>query len=355
MSGIVTASLRFSDALEAARSRNASDVHLSCGMPPILRIDGILVRTPEDALTSDDVQEIAASRLDEPEMATLRTKGELTVAFEDPEFGTLRIHSYACADGLTLAVRLLNSSVPTLESLRLPEPMNSLPECERGMIVVAGPTGSGKSTTLAGLVDRINERSARRIVTIEDPIEYRHQSRRSLISQREIGRDAPNLGAALRGVLRADPDVIVVGEMRDAESMSEALAAAETGHLVLTTVHAGDAAQTVDRIVDAFSGALHDQVRAQVARVLVAVACQHLVRRNGGNGRRAVVELLFGTDAVRNLIRESKNHQLKNAMATGKRHGMQTLEQHLTELLRNRDIDAHEAHRLGVAAGPTAA
>ena len=185
-------------------------------------------------------------------------------------------------------------------------------------------------------------------MTIEDPIEYYHDNRRSIVTQREIGRDTPSLAAALRGVLRADPDVIVIGEMRDAEAMAGALTAAETGHLVLTTLHTGSAAQTVDRIVDSFSGALQSQVRAQLAQVLLAVSCQHLVRRACGRGRRAAVEVLSCTDAVRNLIRESKSHHLKNAMATGRRYGMQTLEQHVSELLHDREIDSSEARRFGV-------
>lgn len=338
--------IRFCDAIDAARARNASDVHLGSGMPPILRVDGRLERTPDETLTASDVQGIAARLLDERGLARLASDGDLTIALSYPDLGTLRVHLYVATDGPAIAIRLLDRGIPSLESLRLPDAMNAIPERDRGIVILAGPTGCGKSTTMAALVDRINERSARRIVTIEDPIEYRHHSRQSIVTQREIGRDTPDLRAALRGALRADPDVIVVGEMRDAETMAGALAAAETGHLVLTTLHTGDAAQTVERIVDAFSGGLQAQIRAQLAQVLIMVACQHLVRRASGNGRCAVVELLFGTDAVRNLIRESKAHQLQNAMATGRRFGMQTLEQHIAELLRERAIDIGEARRL---------
>ncbi|MEO6835117.1 MAG: PilT/PilU family type 4a pilus ATPase [Candidatus Tumulicola sp.] len=345
------AAIRFRDAIVAGRARNASDVHLGADTPPVLRIDGALERMPEPPLTAGDLREIAAALLADTEMSRLATQGDLTTAWTESELGTMRAHIYVGERGLTIAVRLLDRKIPSLESLRLPEAIGSLPQRERGMVILAGPTGSGKSTTMAAIVDRINADSARRIVTIEDPIEYHHASRRSIVTQREIGRDTPDLQAALRGVLRADPDVIVVGEMRDAESMAGALTAAETGHLVLTTLHTGDASQTVERIVDAFSGVLQSQIRAQLAQVLVAVACQHLVRRARGTGRCAAVELLFGTDAVRNMIRDSKAHQLKNAMATGRRFGMQTLEQHVAELLRDREIDADEARRLGVGDG----
>jgi twitching motility protein PilT len=342
------AAIRFADAIETARRSKASDVHLESGLPPILRRDGELERLAGEILTAGDLDEVAAGLLSEGDRERLARDGDFTVSRDDCELGLLRIHCYRGTAGVTLAVRLLERKIPTLESLRLPEAMNAFPHHERGIVILAGPTGSGKSTTLAALISRINERYARRILTIEDPIEYRHESRRSIVTQREIGRDTPNLGAALRGALRADPDTIVVGEMRDAETMAGALAAAETGHLVLTTLHTGDAAQTVDRIVDSFSGGLQNQIRVQLAQVLVAVACQHLVRRACGTGRRAAVELLIGSDAVRNLIREAKSHQLRNVMATGKRLGMQTLEQHATELVRDREIDANEARRLGV-------
>jgi twitching motility protein PilT len=203
---------------------------------------------------------------------------------------------------------------------------------------------------MAAMIDRINARSAKRIVTIEDPIEYRHRNRRSFLTQREIGRDTPTLAAALHGALRSDPDVIVIGELRDGNAVRAALIAAETGHLVLATIHTGDAPQTVDRLIDAFEGAAAAQVRAQLAGVLLGVTCQRLVRRGDGKGRRAVVEVMMGTDGIKNLIRDGKTHQLGNAIATGRQHGMQTMSQHVAELLRTRCIDAVDAASLGVAA-----
>ncbi|HEU5479573.1 MAG TPA: PilT/PilU family type 4a pilus ATPase [Candidatus Tumulicola sp.] len=356
MNAALLPAVRFFDALEAARERGGSDVHVSAGLPPVLRVDGSLERLPEEPFSAEDVCAIVTELFRDDQFARLKAKGDHTTARCDARFGTLRVHAYAGMGGWTIAVRLLDREIPSLEALRLPQAMHSLAGRERGLVIIAGPTGSGKSTTLAALVDRINDTSGRRIVTIEDPIEYRHESRQSVVTQRELGRDTPELGVALRGALRADPDVIVVGEMRDAESMAGALTAAETGHLVMTTLHTGNAAQTVERIVDSFSGSQQTQVRTQLAQVLAAVACQRLVPRARGIGRCAIVELLFGTDAVRNLIRESKAHQLKNVMATGKRFGMQTFEQHVAELVRDRELDPAEAVRLGFAdAGKTVA
>lgn len=345
------AMVQFSDALEAARTRDASDVHLAAGLPPILRVDGRLEAMPDPALGAEALTAIAVRCFSEERLGELRAGGDLTVAVSDAAFGTLRVHGYVAGGSIVIAVRLLGRKIPSLESLALPHAMSALAAVDRGLVLVSGPTGSGKSTTLAALVDRMNALGARRIVTIEDPIEYRFESRRCVVTQRELGRDTPDLATALRGVLRADPDVIVVGEMRDAPTMAAALTAAETGHLVLSTLHTGDAPQTIDRVIDAFEGVRQNQVRAQLAAVLVAVACQHLVPRAGARGRRAIVELLFGNDAVRNLIRESKTHQIRNAIATGRRDGMQTFEQHAVELLRNREIEDADARPFTAGGG----
>jgi twitching motility protein PilT len=340
--------IRLRDTIQTARLRNASDIHLDVEHQPVLRIDGELEAIGGMALSRDELEEIVESFTDDSERNAWKRDRELTTTCSDAEFGEMRVHIYRGMRGPAIAIRLLQHHIPTLEALGLPEAVATLAERDRGLVIVAGPTGSGKSTTLAALVALINARSARRIVTIEDPIEYRHESRSSLITQREIGRDTPSLSAALHGVLRADPDVIVVGEIRDPDAIRGALIAAETGHLVLTTIHTGDAPQTIDRVIDVFSGELAGQVRAQLAQVLVAVVCQHLVSRADGSGRCAVVEILFGTDAVRNLIRDAKVHQLKNVMATGRRFGMQTLEQHVAVLIAERRIDPAEALRLAL-------
>jgi twitching motility protein PilT len=329
------------DAVRFARSKNASDVHFEAGAPPAVRIDGVLQAVGDRPLAASEVEavgaELFAARPIGPD------EGDVSVAWCDDELGTLRGHAFRSLTGIAIAIRLFPRTIPALESLDLPSSVTELGDRPRGLILIAGPTGSGKSTTMASLVDRINTRAAKRIVTIEDPIEYRHRNRRSFVTQREIGRDTPSLDAALRGVLRCDPDVIVVGELRDGDAVRAALTAAETGHLVFATVHTGDAPQTIDRIVDAFEGAASAQVRAQLANVLLGVTCQRLVRRADGKGRRAVVEVMIATEGVRNLIRDGKTHQLANAIATGRQHGMQTLAQHAAELLRSRRIDAGDA------------
>ncbi len=337
------------DSVRFARSKNASDLHVEAGAPAAVRIDGVLQPFDEAPLSASDVQAFSAELLG---TRTMRLdEGDVSVAWCDDELGTLRGHVFRSLMGIAVAVRLFPRSIPALESLDLPPCVAELGECARGLILIAGPTGSGKSTTMAALVDRINARAAKRIVTIEDPIEYRHSNRHSFVTQREIGRDTPSLEAALRGALRSDPDVIVVGELRDGDAVRAALTAAETGHLVLATVHTGDAPQTVARIVDAFEGAAAAQVRAQLAGVLLGVTCQRLVRRADGNGRRAVVEVMIATEGVRNLIRDGKTHQLSNAIATGRQHGMQTMAQHAVELLRLRRIEPADAAALGADAG----
>lgn len=338
-------SFGLSDAVRYARSKNASDLHVEAGAPAAVRIDGVLQAMHDVALSAGDVELLAAEVLGSRAMRP--DEGDVSVAWSGGELGTLRAHAFRSLNGIALSIRLFPRAIPTLESLDLPASVTDLADRSRGLILIAGPTGSGKSTTLAALVDRINTRAAKRIVTIEDPIEYRHDNRRSFVTQREIGRDTPSLEAALHGVLRCDPDVIVVGELRDGGAIRASLTAAETGHLVLATVHTGDAPQTVDRIVDAFEGAAAAQVRSQLSGVLLGVTCQRLVRRADGKGRRAVVEVMIATEGVRNLIRDGKTHQLANAIATGRQHGMQTLAQHAAELFRSRRIDAFDAASLG--------
>lgn len=339
--------LRLMDAVRYARRRDASDLHLCAGTTPVVRIDGELQPAGGSALKCDEVRAIMTRLLGAEALESVESGKDVSAAWIDDEAGPMRVHGFRFTGGLAIAIRLLGLGVPRLETLGLPEVVDSLCNRERGLILFAGPTGSGKSTSLAAVVDRINASFARRIVTIEDPVEYRHVNKHSVITQREIGRDTVSCSDAITGALRADPDVIMVGEMRDVATMQAALVAAETGHLVLATLHTGDAVETIDRIVDAFSGAERGQVRAQLSQVLTAVVCQHLVRRAGGSGRRAVTEVLLATDAVRSIIREARSHQLRNVMATGRALGMHTLEQHLAELLAAREIDAECARFVG--------
>ena len=334
--------MRLAELLRLARSKNASDLHVAPNVIPVLRIDGrleqfgALTSTHECALMGDELlSEAARQRLAE--------FGDATVAHRDPELGSFRIHAYRTSEGLSFGIRLLAVTIPTLESLHLPSAVAAFAQRQSGLILFAGPTGSGKTTALAALIDRINRNDARHIITIEDPIEYEHASQKSIVSQREVGRDVRTFARALTGALRSDPDVVLVGELRDSETMRAALTAAETGHLVFATLHTGDSPQTIDRIIDAFPSEAQTQVRVQLSHTLLAVVCLRLVPRLSGPGRRAAGEVLIANDAVRNLIRDQKTHQIRNVITTGRQSGMQTLETHLSELVMRREISLEAA------------
>lgn len=338
--------VRLADMLHIGRQQDASDIHLVPGLPAALRVDGELQFLTGSPLSSDDTTEIARSLFAPEAFARLESGSDVSTTRVADDRLVLRVHGFRASPGVTIAIRLLNKEIPSLESLHLPQVVAGLAHRDHGLVIFSGPTGSGKSTSLAALIREINTTSARRIITIEDPTEYRHESVRSLITQREIGRDAPSFSAALIGALRADPDVIMLGEMRDAATMQAALTAAETGHLVFTTLHTGTAVQTIERIIDAFTGSEQAQVRSQLASSLAAVVAQRLLPRKHGPGRRAAVEVLLVNDAVRTMIRESRTHLIRNAMTTGRQAGMQTLEHHLSELVLGREIDRDAARRV---------
>lgn len=337
------APVRLSEVLRVARLRNASDVHLCAGVAPVLRVDGALETQHTLVPTAEEVGAVTASLLDQRALDILARSGDATVTCDVEDVGTIRVHAYRTTQGTCLAIRLLAVGVPALESLHLPPVVNTFAERPHGLVIFAGPTGSGKSTSLAAIVDRINRTQERHILTIEDPVEYRHTSNRSVVNQRELGRDVPAYAQAIYGALRCDPDVILVGEMREPETMHAALNAAETGHLVLTTLHTGDAPQTVDRIVGVFEGDKQEQVRVQLAQTLIGVICMRLVPRAGGQGRCSAAEVLVANDAVRNVIRDGKTHQLRNIIATSRQSGMQTLEAHLSDLIARREISLESA------------
>lgn len=337
------APVRLSEVLRVARLRNASDVHLCAGVPPVLRVDGALEAQPTLAPSAEEVSAVSAALLDADAYALLAQSGDATITRDLDEVGTIRVHAFRTSQGTSLAIRLLAPAVPSLESLHLPAAVSAFVEKPHGLVIFAGPTGSGKSTSLAAIIDRINRTRARHIITIEDPIEYRHKSDRSVINQREIRRDVHTFAEAIYGALRCDPDVLLVGEMRDPQTMHAALNAAETGHLVLTTLHTGDAPQTVDRIVGIFEGDKQEQIRIQLAQTLLSVVCMRLIPRASGPGRRCAAEVLVATDAVRNLIRDAKTHQLRNIISTSRQGGMQTLEAHLSDLVARREITLEDA------------
>ncbi|MGI9953183.1 type IV pilus twitching motility protein PilT [Moorellaceae bacterium AZ2] len=324
--------IHVNDILGAATEACASDVHLTVGLPPVFRRHGRLeVQEAWPPLTAA-VMETLVQQILGPRWEEFIQRKELDLAYSIPGLGRFRVNVFYQRGSMGAAIRLVGSVIRTLDELGLPPVVGDLADQPHGLILVTGPTGSGKSTTLAAMIDRINERRACHIITLEDPIEYLHHHKRSIVNQREIGIDSPSFASALRAALRQDPDVILVGEMRDLETIATAITAAETGHLVLATLHTGSAVQSIDRIIDVFPPHQQPQVRIQLADVLVGVVTQQLLPRADGRGRVAAVEILIATPAVRNLIREGKTHQIVSLMQTGGRFGMQTMEMAVKQL-----------------------
>lgn len=317
--------------IQAGRDFHASDIHISEERPVIFRVFGELQEAPVK-LPSEEIRELIFSTLSENRQKEFKEGRDVDFAIETPDGNRQRVNVYRFQGKVAATIRLLNNTIPTLEELQLPPVLKQLADEPRGLILVTGPTGSGKSTTLAAMVDYINKSRAEHIITIEDPIEYVYRQDRSVIHQREVGEDVASFAAALRSSLREDPDVILVGEMRDFETISAALTAAETGHLVMSTLHTTGAAQTIDRVIDACPGGAQNQVRTQLAGVLKGVITQCLLPVQGGSGRRAATEVLVGTDAALNLIRENKCHQMNTIMQSGAAHGMHTLNSDLCRL-----------------------
>lgn len=320
-----------------ARHHNCSDIHLTSGEKVLFRHIGIL----QDMDFPADPQEVEAmilSLLSADQKKKLDTGKELDFSYIHPDSGRQRVNVYRARNVLCCAIRILSKNISTLEELYLPKILNKLMLLPRGLILVTGPTGSGKSTTLAAMVEMINQNRPTHIITIEDPIEYTYENKKALIHQREVGEDTASFATALRAALREDPDVILVGEMRDYETVSAVLTAAETGHLVLSTLHTTGAVNTVDRIIDIFPEEGQQQVRTQLSSVLQATISQRLVSRADREDRIAAMEIMVGTDATRNLIRDDKCHQLRSLLETGARDGMQTLPQDLARLIREKII-----------------
>jgi twitching motility protein PilT len=330
--------MRIEELLRAARARGASDVHLAIGEAAVLRIDGRLVRRDDVVVTPAELDAFLRTRMESRPRESLDAHGCCDAAVGGPDIGPLRLHVFRALGGMRCAVRLFPEAVPRLETLDLPPVIARLVLERSGLVLIVGPTGSGKTTLLASMIDLLNHGHARHVVTLEDPIEYYHRADASVVAQCEIGRDVPDVASAIHAVLRADPDVIVVGELRDAASIRGALAAAETGHLVLASLHTADAPGALDRMVGSFPIDGREQVRAQLAATLVGVVAVRLVPRACGQGRRAAAEILVATDAVRHLVREGKTHQLRSAIQTGRGAGMQTLEMHLSALSARGEI-----------------
>ena len=325
------------DLIDYGRQTGCSDIHLTADLPPVFRSNGVLVKGPFE-MSKREIGEMIIGMLSEMNREKIKRGEDADFTFVTPEGLRQRVNVYRQQNELCAAVRLLNDTIPTFEELGLPPIIRKLAAEPRGLILITGPTGSGKSTTLAAMIDYINVNFAKHIITIEDPVEYRHYHKLSMIHQREVGVDVSSFADALRSSLREDPDVILVGEMRDYETISAAVTAAETGHLVLSTLHTIGAANTGDRIIDVFPPHSQQQIRTQLASTLKGVVTQQLVPLASGEGRMAALEVMTGTDAVLNLIRENKTHQLSSAMQTGSRDGMNTLNSHLAKLVKEGKI-----------------
>ena len=317
----------------------ASDIHLSVGRAPNYRIDGVLHTEGEEKLKPDDVKNLIMPLLDERHKRELEESGQTDFAHAIPGVGRFRVNVFKQRGTLASVMRALPFEIPNPEKLGIPPEVVAVTEKKRGLVLVTGPTGSGKSTTLASLIQVINRTRADHIITLEDPIEYLHKHDKSIVNQREIGSDTENYAKALRAALREDPDVILVGEMRDLETISTAITAAETGHLVLSTLHTIGADKTIDRIIDVFPPDQQQQVRVQLAAVLECVVSQQLLKRSDGQGRVAALEVLCANNAVRNLIREGKTFQIASIIQTSKRLGMQMMDDALYDLYMQRMVD----------------
>jgi twitching motility protein PilT len=331
--------LSIEEVLRIAKDAGASDVHITVGIPPKMRVNGKLVTMNYPRMLPADTLEVVIEIMTEAQREKFEDRGEYDMSFSIQNLGRYRVNAYKQRGSAAIAFRLVGTVVPSPEQLGVPESVIELSQRKRGLILVTGPTGSGKSTTLAAIIDKINNTRDAHVITLEDPIEYLHQHKMSMVNQREIGLDTANYANALRAALREDPDVILVGEMRDFETISVAITAAETGHLVLSTLHTIGAASTVDRVIDVFPPHQQQQIRVQLANVLEAVVSQQLIPTFDGKGRVAAFEVMHSNHAVRNLIREGKSHQLVSVMQTNRKLGMITMDEAIMQLYYDRKID----------------
>lgn len=329
--------------LTLSTARRASDLHLSVGLPPRIRVDGNLCILDKPPLSQEDLINFLSTVMDEPQLKAFKAGQEIDFAFDIQDLSRFRVNAYVQARGISLAIRLIPKEIMSVQALMLPPTVTDLLTCEQGLILVTGPTGCGKSTTLAAMVDHFNTHHALHIITIEDPIEFVHESKQSLINQRELHHHTKRFDLALRSALRADPDIIVLGELRDLETIRLALTAAETGHLVLASVHTNSAANTISRLIEVFPGSEQAMIRSLLTQSLEAVVAQRLVNRLGG-GRVALCEVLRASPAVKHLIREDKIAQLESCIQTGQAKGMQSMSQHWDQLVNEGIV--HQSSKL---------
>ena len=340
--------LKIETLLEECIKRNASDLHIQYGLPPILRVDGALTPiagTP--ALNDNIIRELIFATLDEDQQKILQKDKEFDYSFAFGDIARFRVNAFHEKGKLAAAFRLIPNQIKSINDLGMPAIVETFAEFPRGLVLVTGPTGSGKSTTLAALINKINREKSTHIITIEDPIEFTHKSQRSVIAQREVHYDTFSFSVALRSVLREDPDVVLIGEMRDLETIQAAITIAETGHLVFATLHTNSAAQSIDRMIDVFPSHQQPQVRSQLASILMAICSQRLVPAIGG-GRVVAAEIMVANPAIRSLIREGKAHQIDNAIQTGADQGMQTMDRTLAKLIQTGVITYDSAREYAV-------
>jgi twitching motility protein PilT len=339
----VKTGIKIESLLEYVVKHDASDLHLNVGVPPIVRIDGSLHPVPDTPVLAEvDVEFLINSVVDDIQKEILKKDMEVDFSFAFGDIARFRANAFHQKGSLGLALRLIPTKIRTIEDLGLPKTVTGFTNFPRGLVLVTGPTGSGKSTTLAAMVDQINTDKKLHIITVEDPIEYTHNHKNSIVAQREVHYDTRSFAAALRSVLREDPDVVLIGEMRDLETIAAAITIAETGHLVLATLHTNNAAQSVDRMIDVFPPHQQQQIRVQLSNILQAIVSQRLIPAIGG-GRIAAAEIMVATPAVRNIIREGKTHQLDAVIQTGAEEGMQTMDKTLATLVKSGRITLDEA------------
>lgn len=340
--------LRIEILLEEVVRKKASDLHIQVGLPPMLRVDGSLTPVSgTDTLDEGTVERLIFAILDEDQRQVLAKDKEFDFSFAFGTLGRFRVNAFHERGNLAGALRLIPNEISTVAELGMPQIVSTFADYPRGLVLVTGPTGSGKSTTLASIVDKINTEKAHHIITIEDPIEFTHKSKKSVVVQREVHYDTYSFSAALRSSLRQDPDVVLIGEMRDLETISAAITIAETGHLVFATLHTNSAAQSIDRMIDVFPPHQQPQVRAQLSNILMAICSQRLVPAIGG-GRVVAAEILVANSAVRNIIREGKSHQLDAVIQTGAEQGMQTMDRTLAGLVQAGTITYDQARNYAV-------
>lgn len=329
--------------LKKAVEVQASDLHITVGLPPILRINGALTPIGNEKIQPSDTAEFAKFIMNSERWERYTEVGELDFSYAVTGIGRFRVNAYKQRGSDTLAIRTVSLSMPTLSGLGMPSVLNELTQKQRGLVLVTGPTGSGKSTTLAAMIHEINRTRSCHVITLEDPVEYLHKHDKSIINQREIGQDTRSYANALRAVLREDPDVILVGEMRDLETIAIAITAAETGHLVFSTLHTMGASKTIDRIIDVFPPYQQQQIKVQLAAVLEGVISQQLLAKQDMTGRIAALEIMVAIPAIRNLVREGKTHQIDSIIQTGSKYGMKAMDMSLVELYKSGVISYEEA------------